>query len=58
MSRGEIVFLTYEEVLEFHADQLRLFGGQDGIRDDGMLRSALGMPEATFDGSTCMKMSS
>jgi hypothetical protein len=51
MSRGEIVFLTYEEVLEFH-------GGQDGIRDDGMLRSALGMPEATFDGSTCMKMSS
>lgn len=50
MDRGEILFLTYEEVLEFHADQLRLFGGQDGIRDDGTLRSALGMPEATFDG--------
>lgn len=44
------LFLTYEEILEFHADQLRLFGGQDGIRDDGVLRSAVAMPEASFDG--------
>lgn len=44
------MFLTYEEILEFHADQLRLFGGHDGIRDDGVLRSAVAMPEASFDG--------
>lgn len=44
------MFPTYEEILEFHADQLRLFGGQDGIRDDGVLRSAVAMPEASFDG--------
>lgn len=50
MDLGDVVFLTYEEVLQFHADQLRLFGGQDGIRDDGVLRSALATPEATFDG--------
>lgn len=37
--------------IKFHADQLRLFGGQDGIRDDGVLRSALATPEATFDGA-------
>lgn len=44
------MFPTYEEILEFYADQLRLFGGQDGIRDDGVLRSAVAMPEASFDG--------
>lgn len=27
-----------------------MFGGQDGIRDDGVLRSGLATPEATFDG--------
>jgi death on curing protein len=50
MTRSEILFLTYEEVLQFHADQLELFGGQDGVRDDGILRSGLATPEATFDG--------
>ena len=50
MDLTEILFLRYEEVLQFHADQLSLFGGQDAIRDDGVLRSALAMPEATFDG--------
>lgn len=50
MELTKILFLTYEEVLEFHTDQLRLFGGQDGIRDDGVLRSAIATPEASFDG--------
>lgn len=51
MSEGDLLFLAYEEVLQFHSDQLSLFGGQDGIRDDGVLRSALATPEATFDGA-------
>lgn len=51
MDLSEILFLSYEEVLQFHADQLGLFGGQDGIRDEGVLRSALAMPEATYDGA-------
>jgi death-on-curing protein len=31
-------------VLDFHAEQLALFGGADGIRDLGLLESALARP--------------
>ena len=41
MSDAEPLFLTLSEVLEIHADQLRLFGGSDGIRDQGALESAI-----------------
>jgi death on curing protein len=44
------VFLTTEEVLALHADQIRRYGGSAGIREIGLLSSALGAPEATFDG--------
>jgi death-on-curing protein len=40
-------------VLDVHAEQLALFGGADGIRDPGMLESALGRPLNKFsDGET------
>lgn len=45
------IFLTVEDVLALHDDQVRLFGGSDGIRDSGALDSAVAMPESTFDGS-------
>jgi death on curing protein len=35
-------------VLDVHAEQLALFGGADGIRDPGMLESALGRPLNKF----------
>jgi death on curing protein len=35
-------------VLDVHAEQLALFGGADGIRDLGMLESALGRPLNKF----------
>ena len=44
------VFLTTEEVLALHDDQIRRYGGGGGIRDLGLLSSALGAPAATFDG--------
>ena len=44
------LFLSLEEVLELHADQIRLFGGTAGIRDKGALESAIAVPSATFDG--------
>jgi len=44
------LFLTLDEVLGMHADQIRRYGGRPGLRDLGLLRSALGMPETTFDG--------
>jgi death-on-curing protein len=43
-------FLTVEEVLAFHADQIREFGGSEGIRDAGGLDSAVAQARATFDG--------
>ena len=43
-------FLTLDEVLAIHADQLRRYGGASGIRDLALLLSALAMPETTFDG--------
>jgi death-on-curing protein len=45
------LFLTLDEVLSLHAEQIRLFGGSSGIRDIGLLQSALGSVEATFDGT-------
>jgi death-on-curing protein len=42
------LFLTLDEVLGIHADQIRRYGGRPGLRDLGLLRSALAMPETTF----------
>lgn len=35
-------------VLDFHAEQLALFGGADGVRDLGLLESALARPINKF----------
>lgn len=45
------LFLALDEVLSLHAEQIRLFGGPSGIRDLGLLQSAIGTVEATFDGA-------
>ena len=37
-------WLTYEQVLAIHGRQLRRFGGAPGLRDEGILRSALERP--------------
>ena len=42
--------LSLDEVLELHADQISSFGGTDGVRDEGLLESALAQPQATFGG--------
>jgi death on curing protein len=42
----DIEFLTYDELLELHREQLDLFGGSDGIIDDGVVRSSLAQPSA------------
>jgi death-on-curing protein len=44
------VFLNLAEVLEIHRDQIERYGGQPGIRDLGLLKSALAMPAAGFGG--------
>lgn len=47
---AEPSFLTLAEVIDIHADQLRRYGGQPGLRDRGLLESALAQPEASFGG--------
>ena len=41
-------FLSVEDVIEIHADQIERYGGSLGVRDVELLRSAIGMPEAGF----------
>jgi death-on-curing protein len=43
-------FLSEQEVLDLHAMQIARFGGSAGIRDAGLLDSALAQPRAEFDG--------
>ena len=40
----EPAWLTYDQVVAIHSRQLRRFGGAPGLRDEGMLRSALQRP--------------
>ena len=39
------IWLTAADVTALHAEQLAIFGGPAGIRDQGMLESALGRPQ-------------
>ena len=43
-------FLTLDEVIDIHRDQIARYGGSDGIRDWGLLQSAVAMPAAGFGG--------
>jgi death-on-curing protein len=40
----EITFLTKDDILLVHRNQLDLYGGQDGIRDEGGVDSAVAAP--------------
>jgi len=43
-------FLSRRFVVAYQARLIDLFGGLHGIRDEGLLDSALAQPEATFEG--------
>jgi death-on-curing protein len=43
-------YLSIEQVRALHADQLRLYGGATGLRDNGALESAVARPAMTFGG--------
>ena len=44
-------FLNTKRALQIHESQIELFGGSSGIRDLGLLESALAMPQASFGGT-------
>ena len=43
-------FVKLDDALEIHRLQLIRYGGSSGIRDQGLLESALAQPMVTFDG--------
>jgi death-on-curing protein len=44
-------FLTVDDVLLLHEEQLKHYGGGAGIRDSDLLDSAIGMPQQSFGGA-------
>ncbi|TWU39348.1 type II toxin-antitoxin system death-on-curing family toxin [Novipirellula artificiosorum] len=45
-----ILLLAVDDILESHAFQIRAYGGDDGLRDAGLLESAIAQPQASFGG--------
>jgi len=45
-----MIMLTKEQVVLIHSDLIHAHGGSDGVRDDGMLDSALSAPFQTTGG--------
>jgi len=41
-------FLTLDQVVALHKMQIDQFGGSHGVKDEGLLLSALGQPETGF----------
>ncbi len=50
IAAADPVFLDLDDVLLSHEEHLARYGGGAGIRDAGLLESALGTPRTTFGG--------
>jgi len=46
----EPIFIDVDEIVDIHHDQIERYGGDPGIRDVGLLYSALSQPRASFGG--------
>lgn len=46
----EPIFLTLDEVIAIHRDQIERYSGSPGIRDIELLQSAVAMPTAGYGG--------
>ncbi|MGV8954566.1 MAG: type II toxin-antitoxin system death-on-curing family toxin [Cypionkella sp.] len=45
---GERIYLSLDDVLWIHAEQLRDYGGAQGVRDQGLVLSALLRPQTGY----------
>lgn len=45
-----MIRLTAQQVILLHSDLIHETGGEDGLRDEGLLDAALNAPFASFDG--------
>jgi death-on-curing protein len=41
-------FLSVEDVIQIHGEQIAAYGGAAGVRDRGLLESAVATPRASF----------
>lgn len=46
----KLTFLTIDEIVAIQRDQIARYGGSEGVRDWGLLQSAVAMPAATYGG--------
>ncbi len=46
----DLTFLDLDDVLAIHEEQVARFGGAAGVRDAGLLESAVAQPQASFGG--------
>lgn len=51
----QTIFLTINQVLFIHDQMVKRFGGSHGIRDLGLIESAVARPQATFAGKYLYK---
>lgn len=45
-----MIFITVQETIDYHSEIIRLYGGLEGLRDIGLLASAIEMPKAAMFG--------
>ena len=50
MNFSRLVFVDIDELLEIHAKAIRTAGGSDGVRDLGLLKSAIAAPQRSAFG--------
>ncbi len=47
----KIKYISLDEVIAIHDNMVSLYGGSHGIRDLGLVESAISRPQATFGGN-------
>lgn len=55
MKSNKIIYLSTIHVLVIHDQMIKHFGGLPGVRDLELIESAIGRPQATFDGDNLYK---
>ena len=50
MSNAKFIYLSTPQVLAIHDQMIKRFGGSFGIRDLGLIESAVSRPQASFNG--------
>jgi death-on-curing protein len=48
VSGDDPLFLDVDDVIELHATQIEVYGGAAGLRDRGLLESAVAQPQTSF----------